>query len=296
VLRLLSQRQCSEAWQVDNTVKVVKRLHNQSLLEGVLKRDRVVVVATLAGVCALAWAYTLAGVGLSMNAFEMTAMPALGTALATPAPWSPSYALLVFAMWWVMMIAMMLPSAAPMVLLFAAVERKRSAQSGPQLGTAAFVAGYLAVWGLFSAGAALVHWALEMTGLLSAMMTPTSTLIGGVVLLAAGLYQLTPFKQRCLRGCRNPVGFIAGHWRAGIDGAFRMGIAHGAFCVGCCWALMALLFFGGVMNLYWIGGLAAYVLAEKLFARGRWFAYATAALLMVWGVSILAGSVYQRAG
>jgi predicted metal-binding membrane protein len=260
----------------------------ESILESLLKRDRMLVIAALAAVCILAWAYMLAGVGMSMNAFEMTAMDDVAAALATPSPWSPSYAVFVYLMWLTMMIAMMLPSAAPMVLLFAAIERKRQTQPRSRAGTAAFVAGYLAIWAFFSACAALAHWALEMSGLLTAMMTPASTWVGGTLLVAAGLYQLTPLKQACLRSCRQPIGFVTQYWRPGTVGAFRMGLAHGALCLGCCWALMLLLFFGGVMNLYWIGGIAAYVLAEKLLPRARWLSYAAGVALVVWGASILA--------
>ena len=259
-----------------------------SLLASALKRDRAIVIAGLAAVSICGWVYTLAGVGMSMNAFEMTAMGNACAALATPMPWSPSYALLVFLMWLTMMVAMMLPSASPMVLLVDAMARRCNPQSTFHPGTAAFVAGYLAVWACFSACAALVHWGLEMSGLLTPMMTPTSAVLGGTLLVAAGLYQLTPLKQACLRSCRHPIGFFARHWRAGTAGAFHMGVVHGTFCVGCCWILMALLFFGGVMNLYWIAGIATYVLAEKLFPRGRWLSYAAGALLLAWGVSILA--------
>lgn len=262
-----------------------------SVVESVLKRDRMIVIAALAGVCLAAWIYTLAGVGLSMNAFEMTSMPDLGTALSTPAPWSPSYALVVFLMWLVMMIAMMLPSASPMVLLFAAIARKQDPGSKSKTATAVFVAGYLAIWAAFSTAAALLHWALEMRGLLTPMMMPTSAVLGGTLLIAAGIYQITPLKQSCLRTCRHPIAFITQHWRSGTGGAFRMGATHGLFCLGCCWLLMTLLFFGGVMNLYWIAGIATYVLVEKLVAGGQWLSYATGALLAVAGVSILASTL-----
>jgi len=262
-----------------------------SLVGSVLGRDRVIVAATLAAVSAFGWIYTLAGVGMSMNAFEMTAMGNATAALTTPMPWSPSYALLVFLMWLLMMIAMMLPSASPMILFFDAAARGHNPQSRFPPATAAFFGGYLVIWACFSAGAALLHWALEMSGLLTPMMTPTSALLGGTLLIAAGLYQLTPLKQTCLRSCRHPIGFITTHWQAGTAGAFRMGIAHGTSCLGCCWILMTLLFFGGVMNLYWIAGIATYVFVEKLVPRARWMSYAAGVLLFLWGVSILAGAV-----
>ncbi len=264
-----------------------------STLEWILKRDRLIVIAGLAAVASLAWAYTLAGVGMGMNAFQMTAMSDAGAAAASPAPWSPARALAVFLMWLIMMIAMMLPSAAPMVLLFAAIARRRQAQPRSEIGAAAFVAGYLAIWGIFSAGAALAQWAFEMNRLLTPMMQSTSAVFDGLLLLAAGFYQLTPLKQACLGRCRQPVGFITQYWRSGTGGAFRMGIAHGAFCLGCCWFLMALLFVGGVMNLYWIAGIATYVLAEKVLPHQRWLSSAAGWALIALGATILARAAWE---
>ena len=263
-------------------------MSSSSALESILKRDRLIVIAGLAAVASLAWAYTLAGVGMGMNAFEMTAMSHAGVASASPAPWSPARALAVFLMWFVMMIAMMLPSAAPMVLLFTAITRKRQTQRRSEIGAAVFAAGYLAIWGIFSAGAASAQWAFEMSRLLTPMMQSTSALFDGLLLVAAGIYQLTPLKQACLGRCRQPVSFIAQFWRGGTSGAFRMGVAHGTFCLGCCWFLMALLFFGGVMNLYWIAGIATYVLAEKLMPHQRWLSHAAGGVLIVLGAAILA--------
>jgi predicted metal-binding membrane protein len=261
-----------------------------SALERILKRDRLVVIAGLAAVASLAWAYTLAGVGMGMNAFQMTGMSDAGAASVSPVPWSPVRALVVFAMWLIMMIAMMLPSAAPVVLLFAAIARKRRTPASAEVGAAAFVAGYLAIWAVFSAGAALAQWAFEMSRLLTPMMQSTSAWFDGVLLLAAGVYQLTPLKQACLGRCRQPVGFLTQHWRSGTSGAFRMGVAHGIFCLGCCWFLMALLFMGGVMNLYWIAGIATYVLAEKLLPRQRWLSPAAG-----WALIALAAAILARA-
>jgi len=150
-----------------------------------------------------------------------------------------------------------------------------------------FAAGYLAVWAAFSALAVLLQWWLERSGLLSSMMSTTTAWLGAMILIAAGLWQLTPIKHACLRQCRSPVSFLAAHWRPGNSGAFRMGLTHGAYCVGCCWFLMALLFFGGVMNLWWIGGLAAYVLIEKLLPIGPWLSYATGLVLIGSGVWLI---------
>jgi predicted metal-binding membrane protein len=172
-------------------------------------------------------------------------------------------------MWAVMMVAMMLPSAAPVVLLFAALERRRG-----RLGrTAAFVAGYLVLWSGFSAAAAALQWALQRIAITNAA-GPALGLFGAALVGAAGLYQLTPLKRACLAHCRSPVDALAGHWRPGRGGAFVMGARHGLYCLGCCWLLMALLFVIGVMNLLWVALLALLVLVEKLAPGGprlaRW--------------------------
>jgi predicted metal-binding membrane protein len=262
-----------------------------SALESILKRDRLIVIAALAAVASFAWGYTLAGVGMDMSAFEITAMSDGSAAPASPIPWSPAFALAVFLMWFFMMIAMMLPSAAPVALLFAAIAHRRQAYPRSEIGAAIFVAGYLVVWGIFSAGAALGQWVFETSRLLTPMMQSTSALFDGLLLLAAGIYQLTPLKQACLGRCRQPVGFIAQYWRSGTSGAFRMGVTHGAFCLGCCWFLMLLLFAGGVMNLYWIAGIATYVLAEKLIPHQRWLSYAAGWALIALGASVLARAI-----
>jgi len=214
--------------------------------------------------------------------------------LMSPITWTPGYALVLFSMWWLMMIAMMLPSAAPMVLLHAAVTRKGLAraddagQSAPshrlRSAATAFFAGYLVMWGVFSLVAVFAQWALVRGELLSAMMMSTNRLLGPGLLIAAGLWQLTPLKSVCLRHCRSPISFLSTHWRPGVGGAFRMGIEHGVFCLGCCWFLMALLFYGGIMNLIWVIGLALFVFAEKMMPAGVAFARVTGLLLIAWGV------------
>jgi len=196
-----------------------------------------------------------------------------------------------FVMWWAMMIAMMLPSASPMILFFARIQRGQKDKGAPFVPTSIFTMGYLVTWGVFSMLAAGAQWGLERVGLLSAMMTITSGLFAGMVLLVAGIYQLTPLKHACLRHCRSPLLFIMQHWRNGTSGAFRMGIDHGAFCLGCCWFLMALLFVGGVMNLYWIIGLAIFVLLEKTIPAGHWFGSMTGIGLIVWGGWMLVGTL-----
>jgi len=224
------------------------------------RRDRVAILGALAATSALAWVWML-----RMDAD--LCMLAMGGGAAVQ-PWSAADAALVFAMWAVMMVGMMLPTAAPATLLYAAVARKAARQGTPVAGTACFVAGYAAAWTLFSALATAAQWGLERAALLSSSWATASPALGGAILLAAGAYQLTPWKDACLDHCRAPVHFFAAQWRGGAAGAFRMGLVHGAFCLGCCWALMGLLFVGGVMSLLWIAAIAFFVLAEKALPWG----------------------------
>jgi len=244
-----------------------------------LRRDRLIVGVGVAGVVALAWVYLVAGAGIDAS---MADMP------MEPMPWSPVYAALVFVMWWVMMIAMMVPSAAPMVLLFTTIRRKQAASVSPSVEAWIFFGGYLLIWAGFSLVAAVAQWGLERAGLLSMAMASTSTTLGGVILLAAGLYQFTPVKSACLRYCQSPVLFLGRHWRPGLVGALGMGFRHGGYCLGCCWFLMALLFVSGVMNLVWIAGIALYVACEKLLPLGHRFSRAAGVGLIVSGAIVLA--------
>jgi predicted metal-binding membrane protein len=256
------------------------------LMETMIRRDRVVLLAGLALVLALAWGWLLLGSGMGMSAFDMTRMAGMDGQLMAPSVWTPSYAALMFSMWWVMMVAMMLPSAAPMLLLFARVNRKNKSAGAPLVPAGVFAAGYLIAWGGFSFVAAGLQWALEAARLMSPMLETANIWLGAAILVAAGLWQLTPMKTVCLRHCRSPLGFLIGNWHPGRWGALRMGLEHGAYCLGCCWFLMALLFFGGVMNLYWIIGLAAFVLLEKTIPLGHWLGRAAGVVLVVWGVSL----------
>lgn len=248
-------------------------------LLGLLQHQRAVIVAALAGLVALSWLY------LYVLAADMSAM---GDMTMPMPPKGAVDLVLLLAMWWVMMIGMMLPSAAPMLLTFAAISRRRRARAQPYVPTALFAAGYLLGWLAFSVAATLAQWGLEQAALLSPMqMTTTSPLLGGMLFIAAGVYQLTPLKHACLRLCRSPFDFVANHWRDGAGGALRMGFSHGLYCLGCCWILMALLFVGGVMNLIWIAVLAAVVLVEKLFPAGVWIARAGGVLLIAFGIRLL---------
>jgi predicted metal-binding membrane protein len=241
--------------------------------EALLRRERLIIIAGLAIIIALAWTYIISGGGTAMTAVSMThwRLPLSMAMHAAPATWTLTYALVMITMWWTMMIAMMLPSAAPTVLLYAQVTRHaaRQGQVNATVPAAVFVAGYLAVWLAFSILATGLEWLLERAGVIDGMMMGSvDAWLSGGLLIAAGLYQLSPLKGVCLDHCRAPAVYLSQHWRAGRSGAFLMGIGHGAYCLGCCWALMLLLFVGGVMNLLWIAGLTAVVLLEKLSPFG----------------------------
>ena len=208
-------------------------------------------------------------------------------------PWTAADFLLMFLMWAVMMVGMMLPSAMPMALVYAAVARKAERQGTSLPPTFVFIAGYVSVWTLFSLGATLAQWQLERLALLSPMMVSTSPALGGGLLVAAGIYQLTPAKETCLRHCRAPARFFAEHWRPGMRGAFRMGLFHGAFCLGCCWLLMGLLFFGGVMNLLWIAAITVFVLLEKVLPFGVRASRLTGVGLIALGLAVLGLSLWS---
>jgi predicted metal-binding membrane protein len=193
--------------------------------------------------------------------------PMMG-AMTKVQPWTATEFGLRLAMWAIMMVAMMVPTAAPMTLLYAAVARKAAAPH-PLASTSIFVAGYIAMWMIFSVAATLAQHALDQAALLSPMMVSRSAVFGAALLIAAGVYQLTPLKNACLRNCRAPAHFLSRYWRTGTLGAFRMGLRLGAYCVGCCWILMGLLFVGGVMNLLWIAAIAVFVLLEKSIPFGE---------------------------
>lgn len=236
-----------------------------SALKAVLRRDRLIVLSGLLAAVALAWAYLFA---LPHGMSEMEDMAGGAAALVAMRPWSAADFTLMAAMWAVMMVAMMVPSATPMILLFARIARTQAQHGQPFAPTALFFAGYVAIWISFSLGATAIQWGLEQAALLSPVAIRLSPLLGSAVLVAAGLYQFTPLKRACLRGCRSPFQFLVERWRPGLRGAFIMGVEHGALCVGCCWFLMALLFVGGVMSLLWVVAIAVFVLAEKTMPSG----------------------------
>lgn len=209
--------------------------------------------------------------------------------MRAPAGWSPQYFAVMAGMWIVMMAAMMLPTATPMILLHATLARRRHVlQRAALAANGLFVLGYVAVWSAFALGATVLQWALAEAALLSPMMQASSKGLAGALLVAAGIYQFTPLKQACLRNCRSPLDFIMSHWRNGPAGAYAMGLRHGAYCLGCCWTLMLLLFVGGVMSLAWIAGLASFVLVEKLAPYGHWTTRLAGVALLGWGAVVLA--------
>lgn len=223
----------------------------------VLRRERALLACTLLLLTAFCWRFLLRG---------------MGTATMTPALSA------LIAMWWLMMAAMMLPSAAPAILLYARVRtmRGRNADIAPQW---LFLAGYLFVWLLFSIAAALAQYAL-----VGPSMSVPNEIARVALLLATGLYQLSPMKLACLNQCRSPAQFISRHWRSGWPGAVRLGVLHGAYCVGCCWMLMSLLFVGGVMNLLWVIALTLLVASEKLLPFGKWVQRLSGVALLLWGL------------
>lgn len=256
------------------------------LTERLLRRDRQLLILLIVTLFVLAGLYTIHGVGMRMTALQMTAMSNMRDMPGprSPGDWTLGYAVLVFLMWWVMMIAMMLPSVASTVLLHSALLRRGTSGAPVATISSAFLSGYLMIWGAFSVAAAAIQYSLEAAGIISAtMMTLIETLPGGLVLIAAGLFQFTPLKQACLNHCQSPAKFLTERRRPGHWGAFSMGLEHGTYCLGCCWFLMALLFVGGIMNLYWIVGLAAFVAFEKLTPYGSLASKIAGAMLMIWG-------------
>lgn len=244
-----------------------------SPVEAALKRDRRVVIGGVLVICALAWTHTV-------YLAERPMVPMLR-------PWKPADFGFMFFMWSVMMVAMMLPSATPMILLFANRSRKRAEAARPYVPTAVFTLGYLFVWTAFSLVATTANWGLHQGGVLSAMMGRATTSVAGALLIGAGLFQWTPLKAACLAHCRSPMSFLMAHLREGRLGAFATGAHHGLFCLGCCWLLMALLFALGVMNLAWIAVLALFVLAEKVVPHGLVVARASGVALVAWGFWML---------
>ncbi|MDX0534122.1 DUF2182 domain-containing protein [Sinorhizobium medicae] len=273
-------------------------------LESLLRRDRAIVAASIAALAVIAWIYTLwlaaamdtdgmsvSGSGMEMNpALKMDGMGHGGTDPLdavlgiSPRPWSFIEAGVTFTMWTVMMVGMMLPSATPMILLYARVGRQSRKEDKPFAATGFFAGGYLLAWAGFALVATLGQWLLEGT-LLTPALASASGVFSGVVLVTAGLYQWTPLKDACLSQCQTPIVFLHrnGGFRRDPGGAMRLGFRHGLYCVGCCWALMALLFVGGIMNVLWIAAIAIFVLAEKVFFPNRTLSRLAGTVLLALG-------------
>ena len=258
---------------------------SESSIESLLKRDRFVVAAGVVGLAALAWAY------LVYLARDMGGMDS-GMVMAQMRSWTAADFGFMLLMWATMMVGMMVPTAAPMVLLFAANSRRLREQQQPYVPTVVFLSGYVVVWSGFAVAATLGNWALHVNDLMSSMMGESvSIYLGGGLLIAAGLFQLSPLKYVCLKHCRSPLSFLTNDWREGSWGAFNMGLRHGAFCLGCCWMLMGLLFVLGIMNLIWIAALAAFVLLEKVAPAGQYVGMTAGILLIIWGVVLITGVI-----
>lgn len=249
-------------------------------LQLILTRERLFAAAGTLAVVGVAWAYLLRiSGGVGGDGMAMT------DAMAIPQARGANFGDfgLTFAMWGAMMVAMMVPSAAPMILLYASAGKNQG--TSRYLAIVVFIGAYLLVWGGFAATAAAAHIGFQSASLLSDELKFASAIVGAVILIGAGAYQWTNLKAVCVTTCRSPLSFLMTEWRSGTFGGLRMGVRHGIYCLGCCWVLMVLLFVGGVMNLVWIGGIAAFVLVEKLVPSGvgMWFSRASGVLLAAWG-------------
>ena len=277
------------------------KLENKPNLSTVLEKDNLIVYLSIILIIIITGVYTIFGIGMPMSAIEMTKMSGI---FSIPSSmdmdmnmgsnnmnmdmnmgWSFSMAISMFLMWWLMMIAMMTPSAAPTLLLFHNLKRIGSERKRALSYTYFFLSGYLIVWALFSLIACILHKFFDNSSITDiGMMQIRSIQFSGTLLIAAGIYQFTPLKNACLEKCRTPIDFLSSNNRKGAKGSFIMGAHHGLFCLGCCWALMALLFVGGVMNLFWITGLALYVLIEKIIIKARWLDKIMGLILIVFGI------------
>ncbi len=251
------------------------------------RRDRILICSCVAVITALAWAYLVHLDRQMSSSMQHDAMMA-EMGMTMNAPWTTVDLALTFAMWTVMMVGMMAPAATPVLLLFARARAGRT-ERGVSMAVLIFGLGYIAVWVGFSACAALAQGALHRAALLSPAMSASSPPLAGAILIAAGVYQLTPFKGACLSHCRSPLGFLMTSWRDGFTGAFQMGSRHAGYCLGCCWALMCVLFAVGVMNLLWVAALTLVVFVEKAGPSGVLVARGAGAVMAILGICVVAG-------
>ena len=264
-------------------------MHSSTAIAAVSRRDRLLIGTCILLITALAWAYLIHLDRQMSSAMAYDRMMA-AMGMTSDVAWTPADVFFTFAMWAVMMVAMMSGAASPVLFLFAAVHRRRDPRSVP-VAVLLFGSAYVAIWAGFSACAALAQWVLHEATMLSPAMRTSSPYLGGAILVGAGIYQLTPFKGACLTHCRSPLGFMMTSWREGPLGAFQMGLRHGAYCVGCCWALMCVLFVVGVMNLAWVAALTIFVLLEKAGPAGGTLARIAGAGMVIAGVLRITGNV-----
>jgi predicted metal-binding membrane protein len=264
-------------------------VHKPSSVSSPTGHDRILVVVCIVAITALAWAY-LGHLGRQMSSSTEYARAMAAMGMATDRPWNAADLSLTFAMWTVMMVAMMAGAAAPVLLLFAGALRGRGAGRVP-LPLLMFGLGYATIWIGFSGAATGVQWLLHDAALLSPAMAASSPRVAGAILIATGAYQVTRWKSACLAHCRSPLGFLMTHWRNGNIGAFRMGLRHGTYCLGCCWALMCVLFAVGVMNLVWVAALTVLVCLEKIGPAGMMTARGAGVVLVSFGALLLTGLV-----
>ncbi len=258
-------------------------------LESALRWDRVIVGSGLAGISILSWVY-LISMGRDMHLVDL----GRHMLMADPQHRGSHELTTLCAMWTVMMVAMMVPAVTPTVLMFTRLNRSRHHEHTPYGETGVFLGGYLVLWMVYSLLAGLAQWALHSSGLISDVMVSTSNVLGGLLLVGAGVYQWTPLKNACLTHCRSPLAFLMTRWKDGTAGAFWMGLEHGSYCVACCWFLMLLLFVAGVMNLLWMGTITALVLIEKISPAGPWVARISGALLAGWGAWMFGLVLFQK--
>lgn len=243
----------------------------------VFKKSRALVILGIVALAALAWGYMLF---LGWHAALDNS-----ASLQTQSHHSASF-LFVFVMWSVMMVAMMVPSAAPTILMFDTIVHKRVINKSWFSPTVIFVAGYLAAWTVYSAFAAIGQLWLQNTALISTAVSKSAPIVSGILLIIAGLFQFSPLKYACLKHCRSPIGFFMLHWQNGHRGALAMGLRSGMYCVGCCWAIMVLMFVAGAMNIIWMAVLALFILVEKLMPWERRFSQISGVLMVAWGIWI----------
>ena len=248
----------------------------------ILKKDRFVVLIALFILCVLSWLYII----YLYNQMYPMDMDAFLFAMPMTSNWSWTDFVLLFLMWFVMMIAMMTPSVAPLVLIFTSINRKRRQEQNPFVSSGYLLGGYFLVWAAFSLFATILQWLLQRVSLLNPEMFTTSKILGGIIFILAGAFQFTPLKNTCLNTCRSPVGFIQQYWKEGKSGALRMGIQNGTYCLGCCWILMILLFVSGIMNILWIAIISLFVLIEKVLSA-KVISFIAGIALIAYGIVVL---------